>query len=98
MLSCSVAMVCCCRLWLSVLRAQVCVEEEKQWECEVTLACGEMWEYLYHNHSRINYITKPVSVSPVSHTPSLTMSMHLSCRYSNSMVTTPTLHPSLPSS
>lgn len=50
---------------MSVLRANADVEEE-QYECEVTLACVELWEYLYHNHTRINHITKPVAVSPVS--------------------------------
>lgn len=39
--------------------------DDVSWECELTLGCGEVWEYLYHNHTRINYITNPVSVTPV---------------------------------
>lgn len=56
-----------CRLWLSVVRASAHVVEERSWECELTLGCGQVWEYLYHNHTRINHITKPVAVSPVSY-------------------------------
>ena len=54
---------------MSVVRASVNVIEDRQWECEVSVGCGEMWEYLYHNHTRINHITTPVSVAPVSHPP-----------------------------
>ena len=56
---------------MSVVRASVNVIEDRQWECEVSVGCGEMWEYLYHNHTRINHITTPVSVAPVSHPPPL---------------------------
>lgn len=55
-----------CRLWLSVVRGSALMQEETSWECELTVGCGQVWEYLYHNHTRINYITTPVSVSPVS--------------------------------
>lgn len=49
-----------------MLRCGVSVVEEKSWICEVSLGCGEVWEYLYHNHTRINHITSPVSITPVS--------------------------------
>ncbi len=40
--------------------------DDVSWEGELSLGCGEVWEYLYHNHTRINHITNPVSVTPVS--------------------------------
>lgn len=55
-----------CRVWLSVVRGGVYVVDDVNWESEVTVGCGEIWEYRYHNHTRINHITNPVSVTPVS--------------------------------
>lgn len=56
---------------MSVLRGSADVLDERSWECEVTVGSGEVWEYLYHNHTRINHITKPVSVAAVSDTSHL---------------------------
>ena len=54
-----------CSLWLSTVKCSV-TNVGAQVDLDLSVASAELWEYLYRNQAKLNHITKPVSVSPVS--------------------------------